>query len=514
MNIKDILKTKMYGYQTYEQAKEKFNWDQSWELFDGDKVNFNITHECIDRHPAEEAAVRIKFEDGHTEEYSFGTISNQSSQFANALESMGVNFGDRVAVMLDPSFEFYVTVFGTLKRGAVVVPCFPLFGPDAIKQRLNDSGAKVLVTTPQKKELIDKNSTVDIIVTGSQLNQLLEIKSKSYQPNTASGDISVYQYTSGTTRKYAEAVKHYHRSIVNLMPAAIFGRGLKKGDRFFCPSSPAWGHGLWIGTFAPLSLGVTLHTYSGKFDVNKVLQAMEEFKISHISAAATVYRMIKTSDLAKNYNIGLEKINYGGEPMDLSTFEFLKEMFGVSPISGYGSTEVGPVIYNYAGFENYHVKPGSLGKPMPGVEIKLLDEAGNDIPCGQIGEIAIKRRGDWLRTKDAGVEDNDGYFWHKGRVDDIIISAGWTISPYEVEDALLLHPSVKEVAVVGASDNERGEIVKAYVVLKNDPNNAIEGELQNLVKDRLSKHEYPRAIEFVQALPRTEGGKIIRKNLK
>lgn len=514
MSIEDVLETGMYAYKTYEEAKENFQWSQAWELFDGNDKNFNITHECIDRHPAEETAVRIKFEDGHAETYSFGIISRLSSRFANALEAQGINFGDRVTIMLDPSLEFYVTLFGTLKRGAIVVPCFPLFGPDALKQRLEDSGSKLLVTTKEKKDLVDKDSKVEIITVGSQLNQFLEKEPETYESKTAPSDLSVYQYTSGTTRKYAEAVKHYHRSIVNLMPAAIFGRGVKRGDRFFCPSSPAWGHGLWIGTFAPLALGVTIHSYSGKFNVETILQAMEEFEISHISAAATVYRMIKNSGLVNRYKLSLKKINYGGEPIDPDTFKFLEETSGVSPISGYGSTEVGPIIYNYAGFENYTVKPGSLGKPMPGIEVKLLDEAGNDTPQGQTGEIAIKRRGQWFRAKDAAVVDEDGYFWHKGRVDDIIISAGWTISPGEVEDVLLGHPAVKEVAVIGVPDKERGQIVKAVIVPKCKPSEELKKELQDVVRDRLSKHEYPRAIEFMEALPKTEGGKIKRQELK
>ena len=511
---KDLLKTKIYGYRTYEEARENFEWAQAWEIFDGNEERFNIAHECVDRHPADETAIKIKFDDGHVEEYRFGTISSLSSQFANALESVGVSFGDRVAIMLAPSLEFYVSLFGTLKRGAVVVPCFPLFGPDALNQRLRDSSAKLLVTTPDKTDMVDDDSAVQIITAGSRLNSLLEKQPDTYTPETVPRDLSVYQYTSGTTRKYAEAVKHYHRSIVNLMPAAIFGRGVKKGDRFFCPSSPAWGHGLWIGTFAPLALGVAIHPYSGKFNVETVLQAMEEFEITHMSAAATVYRMIKNSGLVDKFHFKLEKINYGGEPIDLDTFNFLKETFDVSPISGYGSTEVGPIIYNYAGFDNYLVKPGSLGKPMPGIELKLLDEAGTETPQGQIGEICLKRRGEWFRAKDAAVVDEDGIYWHKGRVDGIIISSGWTISPNEVEDILLGHPRVKEAVVLGVPNEERGQIVKAFVVPDVEPGLELEKELKELVKERLSKHEYPREIEFMEAFPKTEGGKIKRQELK
>jgi acetyl-CoA synthetase len=298
------------------------------------------------------------------------------------------------------------------------------------------------------------------------------------------------------------------------MPAAILGRGLREGDRFFCPSSPAWGHGLWIGTFAPLALGIAVGAYSGKFEVKRLLEALEEFEINNISAAPTVFRMIKNSGLLGKYKLRIKKIHYTGEPLDLETFNFLKEAFGIPPISGYGSTEVGPIIYNYAGFENYFVKPGSLGKPMPGLEVKLIDEVGREIPQGQIGEIALKRRGEWFRVKDAAVMDEEGYFWHKGRVDDIIISAGWTISPNEVEDVLRAHRAVKEAAVVGIPDPERGQIIKAFVVTDLKPDLELRRELQDFVKDKLSKHEYPREIEFVEDLPKTEGGKVRRKELK
>jgi len=503
----------MTEYKTYEEAARDFSFSQVWELFDGDRARFNIAHECMDRHAGKGTAVRIKFDDGHTEEYGFDEISRLSSQFACALEGL-VGSGDRVAIMLDPSLEFYVTLFGTLKRGAVVVPCFTLFGPEALRQRLEDSGAKILVTTEDKAALVDPKSAVGVITTGLQFSRLIEDQASTYEAQTAPEDVSVYQYTSGTTRKYAEAIKHYHKSIVNVMPATIFGRGLKQGDNFFCPASPAWGHGLWIGTFAPLALGVPVGAYSGKFDVARLLEALEEFKINNISAAPTVFRMIKNSGVLENYKLKIDRIHYTGEPMDVGTFDFSLERFGVPPISGYGSTEVGPIIYNYAGFDNWVVKPGSMGKPMPGLEVKLIDKQGKDVPQGQIGEIAFKRRGGWFRVKDAAVVDEDGYFWHKGRADDIVISAGWTISPTEVEDVLLMHGAVQEAAVVGVPDEERGHIVKAFVVTDVEPGSGLKKELKEFVRNKLSMHEYPRKIEFVESLPKTGGGKIRREELK
>ncbi len=504
----------MTEYRSYEEAVENFTIDQIWELFDGSPEDFNIAHECIDRHRHKGTAIRIKFEDGHAEKYTFSEISRLTSQFANALESLGIDSGDRVAIMLDPCLEFYVSLFGTIKRGAIVVPCFPGFGPEALEYRIKDSGAKMLVTTEANKNLIDRQMLNHYISIGSEFNRLLESHKDKYQPKNIAKDVAVFQYTSGATRKFPEAIKHYHKSVPLLMPAAIFGRGLKPGDRYFVPSSPAWGHGLWHGTLAPLALGIAAGSYSGKFDVQRLLEGLEEFQINNFGAAPTVYRMIKNSGMIDKYKLKINTMHYTGEPMDTDTVNFFKEKFGVPPHSGYGSTEVGAVIYQYAGFDSWVVKPGSLGKPMPGLEVKLIDEGDEEVPQGKIGEIAIKRRGKWVRTRDAAVMDEDGYFWHKGRVDDIIISAGWTISPTEVEDILQKHSAVREATVIGVPDTERGEIVKAFVVTSAKPGLELERELQEFVKNRLSKHEYPRIIEFVDTLPKTEGGKINKKELK
>lgn len=504
----------MLDYKTYEEAREKFTIDQIWELFDGNPDNFNLGHECVDRHVDKGTGIRIKYEDGRTEKHSFQELSRLSSQLANALESLNVKKGDRVAAMLDPCLEYYTCLFGVMKRGAIFVPCFTAFGPEALEYRMKDSEAGLLITTPEKKATYAGKLPCKIISIGEELDQLLKGQKEEYQSNTVAKDVAVFQYTSGSTRKFPEAIKHHHRSIPLLMTAAVFGRGYRFGDRFFCPSSPAWGHGLWHGTLAPMALGIAAGTYSGKFNVARLLEGLEEFEITNFGAAPTVYRMIKNSGLIDNYNLKIKKMHYTGEPMDTDTFNFFLEKFDAPPFSGYGSSEVGAVIYQYAGFNNWDAKPGSLGRPMPGLEVKLIDEDENEVPQGEIGEIAIWRRGRWIRTRDAAMMDEDGYFWHKGRVDDIIISAGWTISPIEVEDGLLKHEAVKEAAVIGAHDTERGQIVKAFVVTDRPHTEELKDEIRQFVKTRLSKHEYPRVIEFIDALPKTEGGKVTKKGLK
>ncbi len=504
----------MLDYRTYEEAKEKFTLDQIWELFDGDPEHFNLGHECIDRHGDRGTAIRIKYEDGRTDQYSFQELSRLTSQFAHLLESLEIGKGDRVAVMLDPCLDFYICLFGILKRGAIFVPCFTAFGPEALEYRMKDSAAKLLIVSEGQAPSITPQPSYRILPTGKDFHVLLEKHKTEYLSHTSANDVAVHQYTSGATRKFPQAIPHRHKSVPLLMPAAIFGRGLRPGDRYFCPSSPAWGHGLWHGTLSPLALGIPAGTYSGKFRVDRVLEALEEFEIDNFGAAPTVYRMIKNSGLLDHYRLKIRKMHYTGEPMDTDTFHYFKDKFGVPPHSGYGSTEVGAVIYQYAGFPNWIVKPGSLGKPMPGLEVKLIDKDENEVTAGQIGEIAIRRRGKWIRARDAGMVDGDGYFWHKGRVDDIILSAGWTISPTEVEDTLQKHPAVREAAVIGVPDPERGQIVKAFVVSKNPPSAELENELKEFVRTNLSRHEYPRVIEFVASLPKSAAGKTIKQGLK
>jgi acetyl-CoA synthetase len=501
-------------YKSYAEASKNFTWDKIWELFDGNREQFNIAHECIDRHIGQGTAVRIKFADGHTEKYTFDEISNLSSQFANALEDEDIQFGDRVAIMLEPSLEFYVSLFGTVKRGATVVPCFTLFGPEALQHRIKDSGAKLLVTTEDKVSLMGAVPVQRIITTGSEFQDWIGKQSKTYTRTreTSGNDVAIIQYSSGTTRKFPEGIDHYHRSVALLAPSAVFAMGLKKGDRFFCPSSPAWGNGLWYGTFTALFLGIAVGALAGRFNEETLLQALEEFEINNFHAAPTVSRRLIKSGSMDNFNLKLNKISFSGEAMDLETFNYLKDKFGVSPCSLYGTTEVGCIIVNCAGFPDWEVKPGSMGKPLPGLDIRVVDKKGNSVPPDTIGEIVMNRRGKLFPVKDSAVIDADGYYWHKGRSDDVIISSGWTISPTEVEDTLLKHAEIEEAAVIGVPDKDRGQIVKAVVKVRRQ-RPGLEQDIKDYVKERLSKHEYPRIIEFMDDLPKTPKGNIKKQEL-
>lgn len=499
--------------RSYPEALSTFRWSALWELFDGSPERLNLAHECVDRHASGGTALRIKHADGRREECSFGDLAAWSSRFANFLEAEGVAHGERVAVMLDPSLAFYGAVFGAVKRGAVAVPLFTLLGPDGVKLRVEDCQPRMLLVAADAARWQELFPRVKVVAVDERFLARVAEQSPRYVPSTRADDLAVFQYTSGTTRGLPEAVRHTHRSVVTLMVAALYGVGLAPGDCYFCPSSPAWGHGLWHGTIAPLALGIAVGAYAGKFQAGPVLEALEEFGVTNLAAAPTVFRMLRGSGLAEGRRVALEKLSFTGEPMDSRTWEWIEKSFGVTPCSMYGSTEVGVILVNYPGFSNYVVRPGALGKPAPGWEVAIVDERGEPLPANRPGEIAVRRKDGWFRVKDRGWTDEDGYFHHEGRSDDVIISAGWTMSAVEIEDALLSHPEVREAAVVGAPDEVRGQIPKAYVVAER-AGDGFARELQAWVGGRLSRHEYPRAIEFVEELPKTPAGKVDRRSLR
>ena len=415
--------------------------------------------------------------------------------------------------MLEPSLAFYGALFGTLKRGAIAVPLFTLFGPEGLALRLHDCRPRVLLVAGDPERWQPLFPDVRVIAVDEDFEARLGRERDAYAPETGADDLAVFQYTSGTTRALPEAVRHTHRSVVTLMVAALYGVGLEPGDRYFCPSSPAWGHGLWHGTVAPLALGIAVGAYAGKFDGERLLAALEAFQITNLAAAPTVFRLLAQAGTTSRYRLALRKISFTGEPMDGRTWDFIERAFGVVPCSMYGSTEVGVIIANYPGFAGYEVRRGALGKAAPGWEVAVVDADCRPLPPGQTGEIAVRRKDAWFLVKDRGRVDEEGYFYIDGRSDDVIISAGWTMSAVEIENVLLGHPDVREAAVVGVTDPLRGQIPKAFVVATRAGEDFAR-ELQDYVRGRLSQHEYPRGVEFVDELPKTPAGKINRKALR
>ncbi|MFA7669927.1 MAG: acyl-CoA synthetase [Burkholderiaceae bacterium] len=507
---------KLTDFTSYADAQAQWHPDRLWDLFDGSSSSFNIAHECIDRHAtdADRTAIIVIHADGTEEQLGYREISQDSSRFANFLVAQGIQAGDRVAVMLEPSRAFYTALFGIIKTGAIAVPLFTLFGPDGIRLRVGDCTPRVILTHADKAALTQDIAGLQTVVVDAAFMAALSQYSDDFTPRTTANDLAIYQYTSGTTRELPDAIRHTHKALVTLMVAALYGTGLRPGDRYFCPSSPAWGHGLWHGTLAPLALGLTIGAFSGKFSAARLVEALNQHSFTNMSAAATHYRMIRNCPEATQHSYCIDKLSFTGEPMDSATEDFIQELFSTAACSMYGTTEIGVILVSYPGAEDFPVKPGSLGKPIPGGIVEVQDADGRPCPPDVVGEMKVLRRGEWVATKDLGRVDEDGYFHHAGRADDVIISAGWTMSAVEIEDAMLKHPDVLEAAAIGVPDALRGQVVKAFVVAKRPGDDTLKQEIQDAVRFRLSQHEYPRHLDFVTELPKTPAGKIHRKKLR
>jgi acetyl-CoA synthetase len=513
-NVELKVTAKLTDYSSYADAQAKFSRSSLWELFDGNESRLNIATECIDRHIDTDTRITVLRKDRPDAAWTMREVAEWSNRFANFLRRKGVQKGDRVAIMLEPSLEFYFSLFGAMKSGAVAVPLYTLFGPDGLALRINDCEPRVLIIAPEKADIVDKVGATDVIVADDTFRIGLASENCEFRADTSPDDMAMYQYTSGTTRELPEAVKHRHRAVVTVMVAALYGTGIRPGDRYLCPSSPAWGHGLWHGTIAPLALGVSIWAWAGHFDAKRLLEALERHAITNLSAATTHYRLMKNSGAAPEHQYSIKKLTYTGEGTDTSTEDFIIATFGQRACSMYGTTEVGVILVNYPGAPDIQVKPRSLGKAVPGLRVEVHNAEGNVAATHEVGEIMVLKADGWFRTKDRGWTDEEGYFYHGGRADDVIISAGWTMGVKEIEDTLLKHDAVAEVAVIGVPDPLRGQVVKAYIVSRRGASEQLIEELQAFTRTRLSLHEYPRQIEFVATLPKTPSGKVNRQVLR
>lgn len=495
-------------------AYRLYSRDALWALFDGNRERLNIAHECLDRHVDAGDALTIVRPDAPWQTLSFAELSQWSGRVASWLVGRDMAKGHRVAVMLEPSLAYYAAVFGAMKAGAVAVPLFTLFGPDGLRARVEDCSPSLLIAGDETLSVARRVMESGKVLAGDDLLTAVAGCDADFVPATRASDMALFQYTSGTTRERPEAVPHTHRAVVSVAPAALYGLGIRPGDWYFCPSSPAWGHGMWHGTISPLALGVSTGSYAGRFDAAVLLRALADLRISNLAAASTHYRMMRGVAEASEHTYAIEKLSFTGEPMDSATAEFVETLFGTPACSMYGTTETGVTIVNFPGAKDFRVKRGALGKPIPGVELAVHDEHGRACAPGVTGQIVLRRRDGWFPTKDLGTVDEEGYYHHRGRADDVIISAGWTMSAAEIEDVLMQHPRVQECAVIGVPDETRGQVVKAFVVIDGMADDALADELKTFTRERLSQHEFPRLVAFVDELPKTPAGKINRRALR
>jgi len=494
-------------------------------------------------------AIRHVFGDGSTEDWSHADLNRAANRFANALVAHGTKPGNRVALLLPQGPNVAISHLGIYKTGAVAVPLASLFGLEALKYRLQDSGASVLVTDTaglaKLGEIRDALPDLRLVISvdGGEagvlcFSDLLERALDSFEtaPSTPD-DPALMIYTSGTTGQ-PKGVLHGHRVLLGHLPGIQMSQNFlgQPGDRLWTPADWAWAGGLLNALFPALHLGVPVVSFAfKKFDPERAFDLMAREGVRNAFIPPTALKMLRAVERpCDRFALTLRSVGSAGESLGRETYDWFASEFGFPVNEFYGQTECNAILgsCSAAGVS----KSGAIGKAVPGHEVAIVDPDGNRLPPEEPGQIAICRPdpvmflrywnnpaattekfvGDWMMTGDQGVMDGEGYVHFVGRDDDLITSASYRIGPGEIEDCLLMHPAVSLSAAVGKPDPLRTEVVKAYVVLKVDrmAHDALKRDIQDFVRARLSAHEYPREIEFVTELPMTTTGKVIRRALR
>jgi acetyl-CoA synthetase len=528
----------------YGELRRRFRW----QIPEHYNIGVDVCDKWAARAPDREALIHLRG-DGTVERYSFQDIGRLSNRLANALAAQGVAPGTRVGILLPQTPETAIAHVAVYKLGAIAVPLFGLFGPDALSFRLSDSSAAALITdaagvakiTEIRYDLPDLTTVVSVDGAGDgalSFTSLVEAARDVFDPvSTRADDPALIIYTSGTTGPPKGAL-HAHRVLLGHLPGVEMPQELfpKPGDLFWTPADWAWIGGL-IDVLLPSwhhGVPVLAHRFA-KFDPEAAFRLMAEFQVRNAFLPPTALKMMRqVTDPGSRWSYRLRSIGSGGETLGAELLDWGRQVFDLTINEFYGQTECNLVLSNCAGL--MPVQPGSMGRPVPGHEVAIVDEAGQPVPQGGPGIIAVRRpdpvmfleywgnpkateakfAGDWLLTGDRGRVDDKGYFHFTGREDDIITSGGYRIGPGEIEDCLIRHPAVALAAVVGVPDALRGERVKAFVVLDagHEPSDALAAEIQAFVRARLAAHEYPREVAFVTVLPMTATGKIMRRELR
>ncbi|MDP9180288.1 MAG: acetate--CoA ligase [Chloroflexota bacterium] len=542
----------------YDAARREITWDNVRKEIDGlPSGALNMAHECLDRHLKTERRTKVAMlwegKNGEQETYTFEDMVKGANKAANGLRALGVEKGDRVFVFLERIPECYFTVFGALKLGAVIGPLFSAFGPDAVKDRLADSEAKVLVTSPELwakvKDIRSDLPALETVVLVTRrapaepgdgvvlwdeaiAGQSGEFETVPSDPE----DYSVMHYTSGTTGKPKGAV-HAHNAIIGQYATGKYVLDLHDDDIYWCTADPGWVTGTSYGMFAPWSNGATSLVYEGGFSAGHWYGLIQKYKVTVWYSAPTAIRMLMKAgdEVPKKYDLSSLRYTMSvGEPLNPEAVVWSKKVLGLPFHDNWWQTETGAIMV--ANYPIMEIRPGSMGRPFPGIEPAIIDDEGNELPPGEEGNLAVRpgwpsmfrtywRREEmynskfingWYITGDRARRDADGYFWFVGRADDVINTAGHLVGPFEVESALIEHPAVAEAGVIGKPDPVAMEVVKAFVALKDgyEPSETLRRELLQFSRKKLGAGVAPREIEFIASLPKTRSGKIMRRLLK
>lgn len=543
-----------FNLKNYDEAYANFDWaDVEKEFTWYETGKLNMAYEAIDRHLLTERKDKtaLLYSDAVREEsYSFAQLSELSNKFGNVLRNLGIAKGDRVFVFMPRTPELYVSVLGTLKVGAIVGPLFEAFMEAAVRDRLENSEAVAIVTTPallSRVPVKDLPALKHVILVGAKGE--LEEGQVSFEAAMADAtsdfeiewvdreDGMILHYTSGSTGK-PKGVLHVHNAMIQHLQTGKWIVDLQENDVYWCTADPGWVTGTSYGIFSPWLNGATMVVRGGRFTPEDWYKTIEKYKVTVWYSAPTAFRMLMGAgdEVIKQFDLSsLRHVLSVGEPLNPEVVYWGLRAFNHRIHDNWWMTETGGQLIS--NFRCMEIKPGSMGKPFPGIYAAIIDDQGNELPPNRMGNLAIRTGWPammrqiwsnpakyqeyfnipgWYVSGDSAYKDEEGYFWFQGRIDDVINTSGERVGPFEVESKLVEHPAVAEAGVIGKPDPVRGEIIKAFISLRTgyEPSEELMEDIRKFVKEGLAAHAAPREIEFRDKLPKTRSGKIMRRVLK
>lgn len=536
----------------YAKACKSFRWRTVEKAFDWSRTNkVNAVHEMIDRHAAgaRKNKVALYFWDptpsaaypsGRDEKYTFQDLKLSSSRAANVLKKYRIKKGDRVAVFLPRTPELYVAYLGINRTGAIPVPLFEAFMEAAVYDRLLDSQAVAVITTPELAPRIPKDKLKHlkhVILAEDLSRQMREVPDVCEPAWLTLDDGLVIHYTSGSTGKSKGAL-HRQYAMVGHYQTSLWSLDLRDDDIYWCTADPGWVTGTSYGIYGPWTLGISSLVLGGRFSAERWYEAIQRYRVTVWYSAPTAFRMLMSHGKALPERFDLSSIRHicsVGEPLNPEALRWIRDITGQAPHETWWMTETG--MHIICNFRSEDFKLGATGRPFPGTYAAIVNDEGKEVPPNTLGHLVVRvgwpsmmkeiwknkpkfeeyfRLKGWYLSGDTAYRDKDGFIWFAGREDDVIKTAGERVGPFEVESALVQHPAVAEAGVIGKPDAIKGQIIKAFIALRKGVNSsdALKKEIADYVKKNMAAHAAPREIEFVEHVPKTRSGKIMRRVLR